>query len=182
MNFVEKTKKYALTLYKKDDFIHGWIHIYAVRNNALKLQKILGGNKEIIEIAAYLHDCDYSKGVRKHTELSAKKAKRFLNSIEYNKTKQVFEAIKNHSLGSKKFNASLESKILFDADKIETIKPYGMLRVSVTQGNIPFKEMLKEIRIFCINVYDYFYFDETRKLTRKHYEKNKKIAEWLGEK
>jgi len=179
MNFVEKTKKYALTLYKKDDFIHGRIHIIAVRDNALRLQKILGGDKEVIEIAAYLHDCDYSKGIKKHTELSAIKAKKFLSSINYRKTKQAVEAIKNHSINSRKPKASLEAKILFDADKIETIKPYGILRVAITQKELPFREMMEKIRIYCVDTYNKLYFDETRKLAKKYYKKSKKILKWL---
>ncbi len=73
--------KYAETFYDKNDMVHDWSHILSVRNNALRLQKILGGDKEIIEIAAYLHDCDYSKGIKKHTELSAIKAKKYLKGL-----------------------------------------------------------------------------------------------------
>ena len=174
-----KIIKSAKAFYGKDDFVHGWSHILAVRNNALRLQKILGGNKETIEIAVYLHDCDYSKGIKKHTELSAIKAKKFLNLIRYNKTKQVVEAIKNHSLGTKKPNASLEAKILFDADKMETIKPYGILRVAITQRELPYKKMIRKLREYCIDAYNKLYFNETRKLAKKDYEKTKRIIEWL---
>jgi uncharacterized protein len=179
MNFIDKTIKYTKTFYDKNDITHGWSHILAVRNNALRLQKILGGNKEIIEIAAYLHDCDYSKGIKKHTELSTIKAKKFLNSIKYNKTKQVIEAILNHATHLRKPNASLEAKVLFDADKMETIKSYGILRVAITQKNLSFKEMLEKIRIYCIDIYKKLYFDETRKLVKKDYDKTKKIINWL---
>ena len=50
MKIVDKVKKYAIKLYDKNDITHGWPHILAVRKNALKLQKILGGDKELIEI------------------------------------------------------------------------------------------------------------------------------------
>ena len=172
--------KHAETLYDMNDIAHGWGHILAVRSNALKLQKILGGDKEVIEIAAYLHDCDYSKGIKKHTELSAIKAKKFLNSINYRKTKQVVETIKNHSPSVRKPNVSLEAKILFDADKIETIKPYGVLRVAITQKDLPFKEIIRKLREYCIDIYDKLYFDKTRNLVKKDYQKTKKIIKWLG--
>jgi uncharacterized protein len=180
MNFIDKTKKYALTIYERHDFIHGWDHILSVRNNALKLQKILGGDKEIIEIAAYLHDCDYSKGIQKHVELSAVKAKKFLNSINYPKTKQVIGAILNHATHLRKPNASLEAKILFDADKMETIKPYGILRVAITQKELSLKEMIGKIKIYCVDIYNRLYFNKTCRLVKKDYEKTKKIVEWLG--
>jgi HD superfamily phosphodiesterase len=182
MNFINKTKKYASTLYDKNEITHGWSHILSVRNNALTLQKILGGDKEIIEIASYLHDCNYSKGIGKHAELSAVGAKKFLKSINYTKTKQVIEAILNHSAHLRKPNASLEAKILFDADKIETIKPYGILRVAITQKELSFKEMIKKIQIYCIDIYKKLYFDETRKLVKKYYYKTKKIVSWLSSK
>lgn len=179
MKVINQVKKYAITLYDKNDIIHGWPHILAVRKNALKLQKILGGDKEIIEIAVYLHDCDYSKGIKLHAERSAQKARKFLNSINYTKTKQVVEAILNHATHLHKPNASLEAKILFDADKIETIKPYGILRVAIYQRSLPFKEIMKKIHYYCINVYKELYFNETRKLIKKDYEKTRKIFKWL---
>lgn len=183
MNFIDKTKKYASSIYDKYEFTHGFSHILAVRNNALRLQKILGGDKEIIEIAAYLHDCDYSKGIQKHAELSAVKARKFLKSINYPKTKQVIEAILNHATHLRKPNASLEAKILFDADKMETIKPYGILRVVMTQSitpkELPFKEIIGKIQMYCIDIYNKLYFGETRKLVKNCYEKTKKIMQWL---
>jgi HD superfamily phosphohydrolase YqeK len=107
-------------------------------------------------------------------------AKKFLESINYNKTEQVVEAILNHATHLRKFNVSLEAKILFDADKIETIKPYGILRVAITQKELSFKEMIKEIQIYCVDIYNKLYFDETRKLIKNDYYKTKKIVNWLS--
>jgi len=174
--------KHAKTLYSKKDITHGWDHIIAVRNNALRLQKILGGDKEIIEIAAYLHDCDYSKGIEKHAELSAERAKKFLKSINYNKTDQVIEAILNHAAHLRKPNASLEAKILFDADKMESVKPLGIIRVAIFQRDLPLKDMIEKIKIYCVDIYNKLYFDETRKLIKKDYYKTKKIVDWLSKK
>jgi HD superfamily phosphodiesterase len=181
-SFTIKTMKFVTNLYDKNDFTHGWPHILAVRKNALKLQRILGGDKEIIEIAAYLHDCDYSKGIKSHAETSAKKAIEFLNSINYNKTEQVVEAILNHAAHSHKLDASLEAKILFDADKMETIKPYGILRVIIYQKDLPFKKIMKKVQYYCVDIYKELYFNESRKMIKKDYEKTKRIVEWLNEK
>ena len=176
---MKAVKNYAVKLYDKDDFIHGWPHILTTRKNALRLWKILGGNKEIIEIATYLHDCDYSKGIEVHAERSAEKARKFLNFIKYPKTKQVVEAILNHNISSHKSNASLEAKILFDADKIETIKPSGILRVIIYQRNLPYKGIMKKLHYFCTDSYKELYFNETRKMIKSEYEKTKKIVSWL---
>ena len=175
-NPINKVKKYATTLYDTNEITHGWPHILAVRKNALRLQKILGGNKEIIEIAAYLHDCDYSKGIKLHAEASSKKSRRFLNAINYNKTEQVVEAILNHAAHLHKQAASLEAKIIFDADKMETIKPYGILRVIIYQRTLSFKEMMKKVQYYCLDIFKELYFNESRKLIKKDYEKTKKIV------
>jgi HD superfamily phosphodiesterase len=179
-SFTIKTMKFVTNLYDKNDFTHGWPHILAVRKNALKLQRILGGDKEIIEIAVFFHDCDYSNG-KMHVELSAVKAKKFLNSIGYPKTRQVCEAIFNHGMHLHKSNASLESKILFDADKMEIIRPYGVLRVSIYYRELSYKEIIKNVHYYCADLYKKLYFDESRKMIRKDYEKTKKIIEWLKE-
>ena len=183
MRIVDKVKKYAITLYDKNDITHGWPHILAVRKNALKLQKILSGDKELIEIAVYLHDCDYSKGIKVHAERSAQKARKFLNSINYPKTKQVIEAILNHTTEHlQKPNASLEAKILFDADTMETLKPIGILRVVIYQRDLPYKEIMKKVKWYCIDKYNKLYFNESRKIIKKDYEKVKKIVEFLRKK
>jgi len=179
LRWVDKVKKYAIKLYDKNDMVHGWSHIVAVRNNALKLQKVLGGNKEIIEIATYLHDCDYSKGIKVHAERSAEKASKFLNSVHYPKTRQVIESILNHAKHLHKSDASLEAKILFDADTMETTKPHGILRVVIYNRNLPYKEMMKKVQYYCIDAYKEFYFDESRKMIKKDYDKVKKIIEDL---
>lgn len=181
-SFTVKSIKFVTGLYDKDDFIHGWPHILAVRNNALKLQKILGGDKELIEIAVYFHDCDYSKGIGVHAERSAEKARKFLNSIKYPKTKQVVEAILNHNVNSHKPDAFLEAKILFDADKMETIRPYGILRVAIYYMKLPYKEIIKKIYYFSVNTYKQLYFNESRIIIKKDYEKTKKIVELLEQK
>ena len=157
-------------------------HILAVRKNALKLQRILGGDKEVVEIAVYFHDCDYSKGIEVHAERSAEKARRFLNSMKYPKTKQVVEAILNHNVSSHKPNASLEAKILFDADKMETIKSYGIVRVIIYQRKLPYKEIIKKLYYYCVDTYKELYFNESRRIIKKDYEKTKKIVEWLKQK
>jgi HD superfamily phosphodiesterase len=180
-SFTIKTIKLARNLYDKSDFIHGWPHVMDVRRNALKLQRILGGDKEIIEISAYLHDCDYSKGIRVHAERSAKKAKDFLRIINYPKTDKVVEVILNHSNHLHKPDASLEAKIFFDADKMETIKPQGILRVVIYQRNLPYKEIMKKVKHYCVDLYKVLYFNESRKLIKKDYERTKKILEWLNE-
>lgn len=176
-----KTIKFVRNLYDDNDFTHGWPHITAVRKNALKLQRILGGDREIIEIATYLHDCDYSKGIRIHAERSARKAKEFLSSINYPKTKQVVETILNHVSHLHKPNASLEAKILFDADKMETIKPHGILRVVIYQRSLPYKEIIKKVKYYCVDLYKELYFNESRKMVKKYYERTKKILEWLSD-
>ncbi len=179
MTVLEKVREKANELYAKDDFMHGLIHIQAVVKNALTLQSRLGGDAEVIEIAALLHDCDYSRGIAFHHEDSAVKAKQILTEFNYDKTNQVVAVILNHKSGASTQNASLEAKILFDADKIESLKPSGIVRVVKYHHDKSYPEIVAACKRYSVDLINELNFEETKQLIHDENELTKRFVEAL---
>ena len=95
-----------------------WKHAFMVREFALMIQKKVGGDKDIIEVSALLHDVGKAKllGLG-HEEISAKLAGEFLKKINFDKNKiqQIIECIEYKSFESN------ESRILRSADSMALI-------------------------------------------------------------
>jgi HD superfamily phosphodiesterase len=178
LDFVEAVHEKAKEIYS-ESYVHGLPHAEEVRKNAVKLQEMVGGDRDVIEIAALLHDCGYSKGREKHGEKSAQWAEQILKLLDYPKTQQVVEAIRNHPLNVRNEGASLEAKIVYDADKMEVLKPWGILRVAGDRPHASPEELLRKIRFFCVEVYDRLYLDETKQLIKEDYAEVKRIVEEL---
>ncbi len=101
---------------KKEDFEH---HILSVRKHALILAKKYDANKEVIELAAYLHDISRLKSsTENHHIKGAAEAEEILKKFNYpQKTiNHVKECILSHSSGKKVKPISIEAKIIASAD------------------------------------------------------------------
>jgi putative nucleotidyltransferase with HDIG domain len=95
-----------------------WKHAFMVRKFALMLQKKIGGDKDIIEISALLHDIGKAKLLAPgHEKISGKLAERFLRKIDFDKNRisKIIECIKYENLNS------VETKILRSADSMALI-------------------------------------------------------------
>jgi len=92
-----------------------WKHAFFVRKYALILQKQFGGDKDIIEASALLHDIGKNKLLAEgHEKISSKYAEKFLKKINFpkQKIKSVCKSISYENFDS------IESKILISADSI----------------------------------------------------------------
>ena len=101
-------------------FNYRWEHVKAVVTVAKKLAKLTGADSDVVEAAAWLHDIAKIKG-EKHPRVGAKIAKQLLLETDFppKKINQVAKAIADHQgLWLKKPLASLESQLLWDADKL----------------------------------------------------------------
>jgi len=131
-----KVKQFAIKNSEQDD-IHGFSHVKRVYSMCIKIGKKLDANLFILKIAALLHDIgrvdekSYSHG-RNHAEISAFKAKNFLNSdmvaLSQNDIDNIFHAIRSHSFSNKITPRTLEAKILSDVDKLDAIGAIGIYR------------------------------------------------------
>ncbi len=103
-------------------------HTMRVYRWAIKLQAKLGGDLDVIVLAALLHDVGWEEG-RPHGEVGAEIAVDYLDSIgvEPEKIKQIGEIIYMHSDKDTEKHLSLECKILMDADLLDEVGAIGIL-------------------------------------------------------
>lgn len=95
-----------------------WKHAFMVRKFALLLQKQLGGDRDVVEAAALLHDVGKKELLAPgHEKISAKLAEKLLSGLGFNKEKinKVVKCIKYQNF------RLLEARILRSADSMALI-------------------------------------------------------------
>lgn len=114
---------------------HDWTHVERVRNLAIKIGKKEKADLLILEAAAYLHDIGRkeemdTKGKICHAEKGMKLAEEIL--AEYDLDKETVENIKHCVLAHRYRNnhtpETIEAKVLYDADKLDSIGAVGIGR------------------------------------------------------
>lgn len=95
---------------------------------AIKLQSKLGGDLDIIVLAALLHDIGWDE-VRPHGEVGAEIAVDYLDSlgVDPEKIAKIGEIIMMHSDKDTEAELSLECKIVMDADLLDEVGAIGIL-------------------------------------------------------
>ncbi len=104
-------------------FNYRWEHVSAVATLAIRLAQLVGADLEVVEAAAWLHDVAKVEG-ESHPELGADFARRFLAATDFppDKIEDVVQAIAEHKgLWREEPLTKLESKVLWDADKLSKI-------------------------------------------------------------
>jgi uncharacterized protein len=133
-------------LYADTDTAHDFEHILRVMRMAIRLAEAEGGDVEVVRTAALLHDLerhaedsaarDGNSGVIDHAEASAFAAQEFLiaSGAEDSFAGRVAEAIRSHRYRGTIQPGSLEARILFDADKLDSIGAIGVARAYAVGG------------------------------------------------
>ena len=137
----------ARELYQVGDAAHGFEHVLRVYRMAEKIGAIEGADLTILRPAALLHDVENSmvdeEKRKNHHLYSAEVAGKLLREHGWEETKiwEVQHCIRAHRYRDEtEVPCSLEAKVLFDADKLDSIGAVGTARaiaVSVERG-LPF--------------------------------------------
>ena len=108
---------------------HDWGHIQRVLRFCKKINKKERADENILFPACILHDIGRVKGKEMHHSNSVQKSKSLLVQSGYTdiEQKKIIECIQSHSIYSDKKPISIEAKILYDADKLDS---YGMIGVT----------------------------------------------------
>jgi len=112
---------------------HDWFHIQRVWKLSKKIAEKEGGNLEVIELSALLHDIADPKFHNGDETLALKISKDFLEEIhvEGELIEQVLFVIKNISFKNRAEapeNPPLELQIVQDADRLDAIGAIGIAR------------------------------------------------------
>jgi uncharacterized protein len=122
---------------------HGWDHVQRVYDGCLKIGRKEKGDLRVLALAALLHDIgrreeQASKGKICHAQVGAAKAEKILSRFSVpDKIKQeVLHCIRSHRFRGKRVPESLEARILFDADKLDSIGALGIGRAFLFAGEV----------------------------------------------
>lgn len=125
---------------------HDWEHTERVLENAQRLWLAEGeqGDEFVICAAAYLHDIarsvDEQKTHRCHAEVGAEMAYDFLQSLAVDEIRlnKIVSAIASHRYRNRNqaHPSSIEDKIIFDADKLDSLGAIGIGRAFHFAGRI----------------------------------------------
>ena len=169
--FVENECKKPGSKYGHDPYIY---HFIPTVKYAEKLSEKLGGDKEIIIIASWLHDIGaIIYGRTDHHITGAKIAEKKLNELGYpiEKIELVKKCILNHR-GSQKNNAeSIEEQIVAEADILSNFDNIGgifkaaLVYEGKTQG-----EANDSVREKLENKWKQLHFESSKKIIRPKYE------------
>lgn len=122
---------------------HGWDHVERVYRLCIRIGKKEGADLEILKMAALLHDIGRDDEIRSggkicHAERGAVEAREILEKlgISGEKIEKVVHCIETHRFRGNKTPESLEAKILFDADKLDSIGAVGIGRAYLFAGEV----------------------------------------------
>lgn len=125
-----------------NDPAHDFEHVMRVYKNAQKICKKEKANEKLVLSAALLHDIiSYPKSDKRSKSSSiesAKKSKQILKKYDFTSYEItiICDAIRDHSFSQNKIPATLEGKILQDADRLDALGAIGIARVFATGGSL----------------------------------------------
>jgi len=113
-----------------------WEHTQRVRKRALLFaasEHLSEDQKQVLEIAALLHDICVANGIPDHGQEGAEQARRILINLDLptDVINRVCHCIETHNEFAKTRPQTPEAKILSDADAFEFVGPLGIVRIAL---------------------------------------------------
>lgn len=170
---------------------HDYYHLRRVKNFALKIARKIQCDKDILYASALLHDVGYKnheKDDQNHHIYSMHLAQKWLGEIDFpkEKIKDVLEVIRLHdnfSWGDEhEPTEHLETKILQDADRIDSIGAIGIARIAYYFGEKGYPiynpQKVKETKKVWLNhsLSDQIERDPIKKWENLNFDYSKKIS------
>lgn len=149
------TIDFVRTLYPADaDSAHDFDHILRVMHTAEEIAQAEGADVEIVRTAALLHDIGLDQGRAGHETSAANRAREILRNMNLAKVSGALDDSSNkppqgysdefieavaHAIEAHRFRSgpapdTLEAKVLFDADKLDSIGAIGIARAFAFGG------------------------------------------------
>ena len=118
------------------DLAHGWEHVYRVYHLALRIAEQEHADCLIVGMAALLHDLGRTTRdpSRSHAERSAILATELLARyhLPSSTERAILHAILAHSYRRGITPATLEARVLYDADRLDSLGASGLMRWAMT--------------------------------------------------
>ncbi len=126
------------------DLAHGWEHVYRVYHLSLRIAEQEHADSFIVGMAALLHDIGRTiqEPKRPHAERSTILATELLAQYDLpHETQQaILHAILAHNYRRSIAPATLEARVLYDADRLDSMGASGLMRWAMTLKNKKWSE------------------------------------------
>lgn len=143
MAITEEIIAIAKSFFENSRGSHDWDHSRRVMNLAIHLAKEENASIQVVQLAAILHDIgrkaqDDSNGNLCHAEEGAKLATSILNKYDLPAEikSNIVHCIKTHRFRNAHEPETIEAKVLYDADKLDSIGAVGIGRAFLFAGEI----------------------------------------------
>jgi putative nucleotidyltransferase with HDIG domain len=178
MNIVRKIRDYVEQECKKPTSKYGYepfvFHFVPVANYAKKLANKLGGNKEVIMLAVWLHDIgSIIRGRNNHHIAGAKIAEKKLRELNYpeEKIKLIKKCILHHRGSQNLKRKTLEEKIVAEADVLSQFDNIaGIFKAAFVYENLDQGAAKISVRKKLQRKYKQLNFASSKKIIKPKYE------------
>lgn len=130
---IERARQY----YQEADPAHDFDHILRVLTLAERIGAAEGADMKIVRPAVLLHDIGRPEEQREgscHAQVGAEKARAILCDWPQDEVDAIAHAIAAHRYRDDEAPRTLEARVLFDADKLDSIGAVGIARAYVVGG------------------------------------------------
>lgn len=178
MDIVKKIKSFAEEECKKPTNKYGYAvflcHFAPTVKYARKLADEVGGDKEVILIAAWMHDIgSVVSGREKHHMTGAKIAEKKLTELNYpiEKIKLVKKCILNHRGSQQRPQESIEEQIVSEADVMSNFDNIaGIFRAAFVCENKNQEDGRRSVLRKLKNKWKQIHFEKSKQIIRPKYE------------
>jgi len=139
----ERLRERARKLYEANGTSHRLDHVERVLRLAERLAREEGADPEVVRVAALLHDIGRGEEARTrgricHAEYGAELARRILEEegLPRDFIERVVRAIRRHRFRRGEPPETLEERVLFDADKLDSLGAVGIGRAFLFAGEV----------------------------------------------
>lgn len=137
---VDKVKAHVQEVFAHDSTGHDWFHIERVHSMACQIQKHEGGNLELIELAALLHDISDHKMNGGKLNAGGEVAYELLTEFGCDhqlasNVKEIVDGVSYKGAHVQDSMRSLEGMIVQDADRLDAIGAIGIARAFAYGGS-----------------------------------------------
>lgn len=177
MTIIEEIRHFVESECKKPSSHYGYepfsFHFVPVVRYATQLTEILGGDKEVIILAAWLHDIgSIISGRKDHHITGSLIAEKKLQDLHYpqDKIDIIKECIYNHRGSQHHERKTIEEQIVADADTLSTFDNIsGIFKAAFIYEKLDQRKAQISVRQKLQRKYDQLYFDHSKKLITPRY-------------
>jgi uncharacterized protein len=142
-DLLRRVRRSASQIFENARGSHDWEHTLRVHALCRRIGPREGADMLVLEAAAYLHDIgradqDASHGALCHAVLGSQRAREIVTAlpIEPVRRENIVHCVRAHRFRDDHAPATLEARVLFDADKLDAIGAVGVARAYLFAGEL----------------------------------------------